>query len=470
MTLAKTSLYREDVDNAPSSARSAGTAVRAANVAIGGWSSAPRFMSYDNRRIHSVPQLALLDPKTRTGMLRAAKIFPVKVNSYVLENLIDWRAAPDDPIYRLVFPHPDMLTEQAERELAAAEAADLGPAEMAATLRDIRDRMNPDPSDQGANVPVLGDGKVEGVQHKYRETVLYFPKQGQTCHSYCSFCFRWPQFVETSTPRFESKDTGALRRYLRAHPQVSDLLLTGGDPMIMNARRLGDIFAVLADPALAHVTTIRIGSKSLSYWPYRFLTDPDAELLLGHFKRLADAGKHVAFMAHINHWREMETEPFQAAVARLRGAGVTIRSQAPILRHVNDDAGIWRRNWSRQIGLGIQPYYMFVERDTGAVHYFAIPLIRAQAIYRQAISKVSGLARTARGPVMSTSAGKVQVLGPIMAGGRRAIALTMLQGRNPDWVHRPFLARHSETATWIDELEPLDPSEPFPFQIRPGTP
>lgn len=428
----------------------------------------PIFKSYDNRRISLVPQLSSLDPKTRMGMLRAAKIFPVKVNTYVLENLIDWQAAPDDPIYRLVFPHPDMLTEQADRDLATAEAANLGPADMAAALRDIRDRMNPHPSDQAANVPILGNDKIEGVQHKYHETVLYFPKQGQTCHSYCSFCFRWAQFIETSTPKFESMNIAAIRKYLQANPQVSDLLLTGGDPMVMNARRLGAIFDMLADPSLFHVTTVRIGSKSLSHWPHRFLTDPDAELLLGLFRRLADAGKHVAFMAHINHWREMETEPFQAAVANLQAAGVTIRSQAPVLRHVNDDADVWRKNWARQVELGIQPYYMFVERDTGAAHYFAIPLIRAHGIYKEAISRISGLARTARGPVMSTNAGKLQVLGPVTVGGRKAVALTMLQGRDPGWVNSPFLARHSDTATWIDELEPFDPLEPFPFRKAAG--
>jgi KamA family protein len=468
MTLFKAPSNRWQVDSNVGSSISAEHLIENTNAPTNNQSSAPSFKSYDNRRIEAVPQLSLLDPKTREGMLRAAKIFPVKANTYVLENLIDWQAAPDDPIYRLIFPHPDMLTEQADRDLAAAEAANLGPAEMAATLRGIRDRMNPHPSNQASNVPVLGNEKVEGVQHKYHETVLYFPKQGQTCHSYCSFCFRWAQFIETSTPKFESTDIVALRKYLQSNPQVSDLLLTGGDPMIMNARRLGALFDILTDPSLAHVTTVRIGSKSLSYWPYRFLTDPDAELLLDQFKRLADAGKHVALMAHINHWREMETEAFQAAVAGLLAAGVTIRSQAPVLRHINDDPDIWRRNWARQVELGIQPYYMFVERDTGAAHYFAVPLVRAHDIYREAISKVSGLARTARGPVMSTNAGKVQILGPITVDGRKALALTMLQGRDPDWVNRPFLARHSDTATWIDGLEPFNPVEPFPFQKASG--
>jgi len=250
------------------------------------------------------------------------------------------------------------------------------------------------------------------------------------------------------------------------NPQISDVLVTGGDPMVMNARRIGALFDLLLEPQLNHIRTIRIGTKALTYWPYRFFAEKDSSDLLEHFRRFTDAGKQVALMAHLNHWREMTTEPFEQAVAAIRGAGAIIRSQAPILAHINDSPSVWSRMWRRQVELGIQPYHMFVERDTVAVHYFSIPLIQASKIYSSAVSQVSGLARTARGPVMSMSEGKVHVLGETIVGGQKAIALTMLQGRNPNWVHRPFLARYSETASWIDQLEPLNPAEPFPFQTK----
>ena len=424
----------------------------------------PKFISYDNKRIRLAPQLDLLPAETRDGMLRASQVFPVKVNSYVLENLIDWSAAPDDPMYRLLFPHQDMLTPDADRMLRQLEAEDPAPQERARRLVRIRDKMNPHPADQSSNVPQVGGVTVEGVQHKYRETALYFPKQGQTCHSYCSFCFRWPQFIETSATKFESNDLAALRVYLRDNPQITDLLVTGGDPMVMNARRIGELVDLLLDPELAHIRTMRIGTKALTYWPYRFFAAKDSGALLDHFRRFADAGKQVAVMTHINHFSEMETDAFEQAVAAVRSSGAILRSQAPVIGHVNDDAAIWARMWRRQVELGIQPYYMFTERDTGAVHYFSIPLLRAHEIYKAAVEQVSGLSRTARGPVMSTSYGKVQVLGPTVVAGQKAIALTMLQGRDPNWVHRPFLARQSDTATWIDQLEPLMPAEPFPFQ------
>ena len=95
-----------------------------------------------------------------------------------------------------------------------------------------------------------------------------------------------------------------------------------------------------------------------------------------------------------------------------------------------------------------------MERDTGARRYFELPLVECWQIFREAYAAVGGNSRTVRGPSMSATPGKVQVLGVTEVAGERVIALRMLQGRNPDWVGRPFFARYTETATWLDELEP----------------
>ena len=104
--------------------------------------------------------------------------------------------------------------------------------------------------------------------------------------------------------------------------------------------------------------------------------------------------------------------------------------------------------------MGCIPYYMFVVRDTGAQHYFGVPLVRAHEIFRNAYKKVSGLSRTVRGPSMSATPGKIQVLGVSDAGEKKVIVLRFLQGRNPDWVHRPFFAEYNENAIWLDDLKP----------------
>lgn len=165
----------------------------------------------------------------------------------------------------------------------------------------------------------------------------------------------------------------------------------------MKASLLEQYITPLLSDNFSHIHNIRIGTKVLSYWPFRFLTDPDADDLLRLFETVNKRGRQLALMVHFNHWRELETEPAQKAISRLRSAGVILRSQSPLLAHVNNDAEIWRIMWQKQIQLGIIPYYMFVVRDTGARDYFEVPLVKGSNIYRRALRQVSGLARKVRG-------------------------------------------------------------------------
>ncbi|SNB88044.1 MULTISPECIES: lysine 2,3-aminomutase [unclassified Streptomyces] len=394
-------------------------------------------------------------------------VLPFKVNEYVADELIDWSAAPDDPIFRLTFPHRDMLPPDVFDRMAALVDGDAPRDELRRAAAEAQLELNPHPGGQlEANVPMLDGRRLDGLQHKYAETVLVFPSQGQTCHSYCGYCFRWAQFVSQSSLRQALRDPADLTGYLAQHPEVTDVLFTGGDPMIMRTdvvRRW--VEPLLADDARA-VRTLRFGTKALSYWPARFTTGPDADDLLRLFEQAVAAGRHVAVMAHFSHPRELETDAVREAVARIRSTGAVIRAQAPLVAHVNDDAAAWARMWQQQVELGIVPYYMFVERDTGARNYFGLPLARALEIYTEAISGVSGLARTARGPVMSAGPGKVMIHGTADVGGERAFVLSFLQARRPDWVGRPFFAAWDEQAQWYDDLKPLSASgtvfPPFP--------
>src|SRR5690606_34132713 len=178
-----------------------------------------------------------------------------------------------------------------------------------------------------------------------------------------------------------------------------------------------------------HIQTVRIGTKALTFWPHRFLDAEDAEELIDLLARMVRAGKHVALMAHYNHWKELDTEIAQAAIRRIRAAGVVIRAQGPLIAHINDDPAVWAKMWKMQVRLGIVPYYFFVERDTGARRYFEVPLVRAWEIYREAMQQVSGLARTARGPSMSASPGKVEVQGVTEIAGEKVFVLRFIQGR-----------------------------------------
>ena len=305
------------------------------------------------------------------------------------------------------------------------------------------------------NVPTLKDGtKLFGMQHKYKETCLFFPSQSQTCHAYCSFCFRWPQFVGMDEMKFAMHEGEQLVQYVREHPEISDVLFTGGDPMIMKAKIFSKYIDPLIDAKLPNLKTIRIGTKVLAYWPYKFLTDSDSQEMLDIFRKITDSGLHLAFMAHFNHLNELSTDAVKNAIKEVRKTGAQIRTQSPLLAHINDDAEMWAKMWSKQVQLGCIPYYMFVVRDTGAQHYFGIPLVKAYEIFKKAYSSVSGLARTVRGPSMSATPGKVHVIGTANLNDQKIIVLRFLQGRNPDWVQVPFFAKYDENAIWLDDLKP----------------
>lgn len=426
--------------------------------------TARNFQVYTERQLENIRPLQNLSAEQRFDMRVVANILPFRVNQYVIDELIDWNNIPDDPVFQLTFPQKGMLVPEHFDEMAAALKTE-DRSLIKSIAYQIRQQLNPHPAGQQLlNVPRLGDEVMQGMQHKYRETVLFFPSQGQVCHSYCSFCFRWAQFVGDKELRFASKEAEQLHRYLQQHPLVTDLLMTGGDPMVMKTSHLQSYLEPLLDARFDHVQTIRIGTKSMTFWPQRYVTDPDADDLLRLFERMVAAGKHVSLMAHYNHWREMDTDIAREAIRRVRDTGVVIRTQAPLLKHINDDAAVWSRMWRTQVKLGMIPYYMFVERDTGAYHYFEVPLVQAWTIYRDAMQQLSGLGRTARGPSMSAGPGKVELQGVTQVAGEKAFVLRFIQARNPDWVQRPFFAKYDPDASWLDQLQPLDSEGEFFYQ------
>jgi hypothetical protein len=176
--------------------------------------------------------------------------------------------------------------------------------------------------------------------------------------------------------------------------------------------------------------------------------------MLQLFRKVMDSGIHLAFMAHFNHPAELSPAAVEEAVSRIRDTGAQIRTQAPLLNHINADPGIWAEMWKKQVSLGMIPYYMFIARDTGAKDYFAVPLDKAWKIFRNAYQQVSGICRTVRGPSMSANPGKVQILGVTNIENRKVFVLNFLQGRNPDWVGRPFFAQYDPKAEWLSDLKP----------------
>ncbi|MCY4036209.1 MAG: lysine 2,3-aminomutase [bacterium] len=419
------------------------------------------FRTFQLRNLEDTPGFDRLSEHQKMVTRVVGSVLPFKTNNYVCEQLIDWDRVPDDPMFQLTFPQEGMLDPEHFNRIADLIGAEAPQPEIKSAAREIQLSLNPHPAGQvEMNAGYLEEEVVQGVQHKYRETVLFFPTQGQTCHAYCTYCFRWPQFVQLDDLKFASKEIDRLVSYLKLNPTISDVLFTGGDPMIMRTELIRRYVEPLMDDSL-EISTIRFGTKAPAYWPYKFTEGEEADDLLRLFEEIVASGRHLAIMAHYSHPVELSTDVARQAMRRIIETGAVVRCQAPLIRHVNDSARVWADMITTEVQLGAVPYYMFVERDTGAKRYFEVPLVEAYQIYSDAYRQVSGLARTWRGPSMSATPGKVLVDGIAEIGGEKVIGLKFVQGRDPDWVNRLFFAAYDEKASWLDELRPAFGEEKF---------
>ncbi|MGB5006059.1 MAG: hypothetical protein WBO39_03930 [Ferruginibacter sp.] len=424
-----------------------------------------KYRSFTQHNYRQIPQISRLSDEQIEAIDVVSHVLPFKSNNYVVDELINWDHVPDDPMFTLTFPRKEMLKPEHYNRMKDAIDSGASKDELKKLANEIRLQLNPHPAGQQEhNVPMIEGHKLSGMQHKYMQTVLFFPSQGQTCHAYCSFCFRWPQFVGMDEWKFAMKETELLIKYLQQHTEVTDLLFTGGDPMIMKNKIFAGYIDAILEADIPNLQTIRIGTKALAYWPYKFITDDDAAETLATFRKIVKSGKNLAIMAHFNHPVELSTDAVKEAIRLVRATGAQIRTQSPVMQNINADPDIWAEMWRKQVNLNCIPYYMFVARDTGAQHYFKVPLVEAWRIFQQAYQQVSGVCRTVRGPSMSATPGKVQMLGVSEVNGKKIMTFRFLQGRNPDWVAKPFFAEYDKDAVWLDELKPAFGETEFFFE------
>ncbi len=420
------------------------------------------YKAYNLHNFKAIPQIQKLTLEQQMHIEVVGSVLPFKVSNYIIDELIDWDNFESDPFFILNFPQKEMLIDEHYNTIKNLIANNAEKSVLKEEIEKIRLSLNPDPAGQQYNVPELDGESLTGIQHKYDETMLFFPSQGQTCHAYCTFCFRWPQFALNEF-KFAMKEADLMISYLKEHPEISDVLFTGGDPAVMKTKLFEYYFNALLDADIPHLKTIRIGTKALSYWPYRFTTDDDADDLIRLFEKVISRGISISVMAHFNHHRALETMAVKQAVTRLISAGVQIRTQSPVLNHINADGDVWAKMWRKQVDLGLIPYYMFVARDTGAQDYFAVDLNTAFEIYNKAYNQVSGICRTVRGPSMSSDPGKVHIIGVTEVNGEKVFALRFIQARNSEWVNKIFFAKYRPDAYWLSDLEPAFGEKEFFF-------
>jgi L-lysine 2,3-aminomutase len=400
------------------------------------------------------------------------EVYRFKATSHIL-NAINWNAFAKDSLYQLVFPQPGMMRPDVVAQYAATTDAEA----RSKIAYDYKEHTNPHDGHQLLNKPWLdnpdgGIDIVEGSQHKYPQCQLVFDKTTQSCFAFCTYCFRHAQ-LRQDDDMFIQEDITQIHKYLRQHKEVTDLLITGGDAGYIPYERLkAYVMPIVEDPSLIHIRTIRIASRVLTYQPEMILTKK-YEKILGLFDVMHENGVQLSWMSHFSTPRELLNPSTIAAIRRLQAHGVVVRSQSPIMNHIslfqdeNGKTDIERsaQNWIDLANilatLLVRFHSMYCARATGEHHYFAAPLADIEKISNRIFRSLSSLNRPSRYITMTTSAGKLSLLGECDVGGRKAMALKFNESRNMEWMDKVFLAVYDETETRIDKFVPLEGGKYF---------
>lgn len=353
-----------------------------------------------------VDSLATLDPATRRTLQIVTERYAFRSNSYY-SSLIDW-SDPADPIRRIVVPD-------------AGELAPWGAL---------------DASDEQRYTA------VPGVEHKYADTALLLVNN--VCAAYCRFCFRKRLFMEGNDEVVRDITGGV--EYIRAHPEISNVLLTGGDPLLISPARLESMLRSLL--TVDHVRIIRIGTKMPAFNPARLLDDPAWPRLI---EMVADSGRALFLMVHYNHPAEL-TSASTRALRLLARSGATLLNQTPLIRGLNDAPATLAQLFSELSYRGVCTYYVFQCRPTAGNEPYAVPIEEGFLRFREAQRCCSGLAGSARF-VMSHTTGKIEVT----AVTDEHIHLRYHRAAHPADAGRVFVVRRDPRAYWLDDY-PIDPS------------
>jgi lysine 2,3-aminomutase len=329
------------------------------------------------RTLRSITQLqaAGLVPAGGVAALeRVAARYAVAITPAMVK-LID-RDDPNDPIARQFAPEP------AEIEVRPPERAD--------------------PIGDDAFSP------VEGIVHRYPDRVLL--KLVHTCPVYCRFCFRREMVGPRGRGGLTAEKRAAAYRYISEHPEIWEVILTGGDPLVLPASRLRAAMRILS--AIEHVRIIRVHTRVPAVAPERVTAEMVAALKA--------SGKTTFVALHANHPREL-TAAARAACARIIDAGIPMLSQSVLLRGVNDDIETLTALMRAFVECRIKPYYLHHADLAPGTGHLRTSIETGQALMREMRGRVSGLCQPTYMLDIPDGAGKVPV-GPnyISASGAGA--------------------------------------------------
>ena len=311
-----------------------------------------------------IEQLDQLSPAEKAELKQVTDEFAFRGNDYYL-SLIDWND-PDDPIRKLIIPD----------------------------LQELDEWGRLDPSDEKAYCI------IPGLEHKYHSTALLLVSN--VCDGICRYCFRKRVFINPQNEYL--RDLHAAIQYIKKHPEITNVLLTGGDPLVLKSSKLENVIRELRK--IEHVSIIRIGTKIPAFNPSRIVDDPT---LTETISKYSTDQKRIYIMTHFIHPREL-TDLAVKAIGMLQKAGAIIANQMPLIRGVNDKPEVLAELLAKLSFIGAIPYYIFQCRPALGNKIYTVPIEQGYEIVEQAKALVSGLAKRVRF-VMSHSTGKIEIVG-----------------------------------------------------------
>ncbi|PKL59976.1 MAG: KamA family radical SAM protein [Methanomicrobiales archaeon HGW-Methanomicrobiales-4] len=356
--------------------------------------------------ITQVPFFQTLKNWEQEKLLQVTSQYPFRASEHYL-SLIEWEN-PKDPLKRIIFPHPDELNMSGSQ----------------------------DPS-QESQFTVQ-----HGLQHKYPQTALLL--LSDECGGICRFCFRKRLFMNCS--RQSIRDYSPALDYIRSHPEVTDVLLSGGDPLILPTARLKMVFKEIRE--IEHISIIRIGTKMLAYNPSRIIEDQEFVNLI---QSESTAEKKIYVMAHFNHPNEISPQSIEA-IYLLQKAGAIVVNQTPVIEGVNAETTVMSELFRKLAFIGVSPYYVFQCRPTIGNHVFTVPVEQSYRIMHSAFQRCSGLAKRARF-IMSHRTGKIEVVGQ----NCHNIFMRYHQAADPDDYNKFMISQSNPKARWFDDYQLMTP-------------
>ncbi len=278
---------------------------------------------------------------------------------------------------------------------------------------------------------------VPGFQHKYAQTGLLLVTD--RCASYCRYCFR-KRIVGKDSDEIAA-DFAQIARYIGGHPEMTNVLLSGGDPFVLGTAKLDKILDYLLP--IPHLDSIRFGTKMVAYEPKRF-EDP---ALLALFQRIHEAGKVAVIVTHFDHIGEISINA-ERNIRSLRARGVQFLNQSVLLAKVNDDPEILVATFAKCHQMGVRPYYLFQGRPVKGASHFQVSLRRGLEIAHGINQRLSGIQKTFK-YIMSHYTGKIEIL-DLGADGR--VYMRYLQNKAPEKIGKIFSRPYLEGACWLDDL------------------